>query len=282
MTPFMKLLERKARSLLSGKTVAARLDDLGLLAREAKRFIQSRTTAILSGGEPAGLDLIVALARSSRIEQLNIVTLNHDTLVERLLNANDVEFTDGFGPSDGDVRWYDDQHYDRTMPSTRLFKLHGSVSWYRFIVNGLPRTAVVRRDAVGDVVDGKGTTLRPWVRDASFLTGGNKAIRYQHGIYLDLLFRFQELLRGCDVILMCGYGWGDAAINLRLETWMDDPRKRIILLHPKPEEITERSMIVASAYNWWISSGRLISVAQWMCDLSLRDLESILFTTSAG
>jgi hypothetical protein len=48
-----------------------------------------------------------------------------------------------------------------------------------------------------------------------------------------------------DVILMCGYGWGDAAINLRLETWMDDRRNRIVLLHPKPEEITKRSMIVA-------------------------------------
>ncbi|HYI12161.1 MAG TPA: hypothetical protein VEK57_24115 [Thermoanaerobaculia bacterium] len=277
LTSFMKAIERRARPLLSGPNLAARLDDLGLLASEARLFIQAVTTTMLRGGEPAGLDLIVDLARSGRISQLNIVTLNHDTLVEQLMEKGGLELTDGFGPPDGDVRWYDDRLYDAGRTSARLFKLHGSVSWYRFVVDGLPRTAVVRRNHSGDVFDGKGNLLRRLIQDAAFLTGGNKAIRYQHGIYLDLLFRFQEVLRGCDVILMCGYGWGDAAINLRLETWMDDPRKRIVLLHPDPEEITARSMIIASAYNWWVSSGRLITVPQWLSQLSLGDIDRYLF-----
>jgi hypothetical protein len=277
LTSFMKALERRARRLLNGATLGARLDDLGLLARDARLLIQSVTTRMLRAGNPDGLDLIIELARCKRIAQLNIVTLNHDTLVEQIMEDSNVELVDGFGPSDGDVRWYDDQLYDTRPTPARLFKLHGSVSWYRFVVDGLPRTAVVRRDDGGDLLDGKGKPLRRWIEDASFLTGGNKAIRYQHGIYLDLLFRFQEVLRGCDVILMCGYGWGDAAINLRLETWMDNPRKRIILLHPKPEEITQRSMIIASAYSWWISSGRLITVPQWLCDLSIGDIEEFLF-----
>jgi hypothetical protein len=277
LTPFMKALERRARPLLSGASLTARLDDLGLLAREARLFIQSATTTILRGRKPAGLDLIVDLARSERIEQLNIVTLNHDTLVEQLMEERGVELADGFGPQDGDVRWYDDQVYDVGRMPIRLFKLHGSISWYRFVVDGLPRTAVIRRNDGSDLMDGKGNLLRRWIRDASLLTGGNKAIRYQHGIYLDLLFRFQEVLRKCDLMLMCGYGWGDAAINLRLETWMDNPRKRIVLLHPSPEEITERSMIVASAYNWWVSSGRLITVPRWLSQLSRGDLEPVLF-----
>lgn len=276
LTSFMKALERRARPLLSGANLAARLDDLGLLAREARLFIQSAATTMLGTGGPVGLDLIVELARCRRIEQLNIVTLNHDTLVERLMEESSVKLTDGFGPDDGDVRWYDDQLYDDRRASTRLFKLHGSISWYRFVVDGLPRTAVVRRND-GDLFDAKGKHLTRWIQDASFLTGGNKAIRYQHGIYLDLLFRFQEVLRSCDVILMCGYGWGDAAINLRLETWMDDSRKRIILLHPFPEEITARSMIIASAYSWWVSSGRLVTVPQWLSDLTLKDIEPLLF-----
>jgi SIR2-like domain len=276
LTSFMKALERRARPLLSGASLAARLDDLGLLARDARLFIQSATTALLRAGEPAGLDVIVELARSSRIEQLNIVTLNHDTLVERLMDENGVKLTDGFGPADGDVRWYDDRLYDADGASTRLFKLHGSISWYRFVVDGLPRTAVVRRNDGVELFDGSGKELTRWIQDASFLTGGNKAIRYQHGIYLDLLFRFQQVLRSCDVILMCGYGWGDAAINLRLDTWMDDSRKRIILLHPRPDEITERSMIIASAYTWWVSSGRLITVPRWLCELSSGELEPFL------
>jgi hypothetical protein len=277
LTPFMKSLERRARPLLSGGTLAARLNDLGRLARDARLFIQSVTTAALRGGKPAGLDLVVELARSRQIEQLDIVTLNHDTLIERVLAESDVGLTDGFGPDDGDIRWYDDRLYDAMQPSLRLLKLHGSVNWYRFTVDGLPRTAVVRRNDRGDLFDGKGNPLQRWIPSASFLTGGNKAIRYQHGIYIDLQFRFQELLRRCDVILMCGYGWGDAAINLRLETWMDNPRKRIVLLHPNPAEIRTRSMIISSAYDWWVSSGRLITVPQWMSQLSLRDLEKYLF-----
>lgn len=280
LTSFMKSLERRARPLLSGDKLDARLTDLGKLARDARLFIQSVITRSLQGGKPAGLDLIVELAQSKRIEQLNIVTLNHDTLVEQVLAESNVDLIDGFGTDDGDVRWYDDRLYDATEPSVRLLKLHGSVNWYQFIVDGLPRTAVVRRNDNGVLLDGNGKSLERWILSASFLTGGNKAIRYQHGIYIDFQFRFQELLRRCDVVLMCGYGWGDAAINLRLETWMDNPRKRIVLLHPKPEEIKARSMIIASAFNWWVSSGRLVTVPQWMSQLSLGEIERHLFAPS--
>jgi hypothetical protein len=128
LTPFMKSLERRTHRLLSGGSLSARLDDLGLLAQNARAFIQSAVAAALRGGRPSGLDLIVELARSKRIEQLNIVTLNHDTLVEQLLAGNDVAVGDGFGPADGDIRWYDDSVYDAGH-SVRIFKLHGSVNW---------------------------------------------------------------------------------------------------------------------------------------------------------
>jgi hypothetical protein len=48
------------------------------------------------------------LAESAEIAQLNIVTLNHDTLVEQFLSASGIAFADGFGTRDGDVRWSDD------------------------------------------------------------------------------------------------------------------------------------------------------------------------------
>jgi len=282
LTSFMKALEHRARPLLSGANLAARLNDLGLLARDARLWIQSVTTTMLRAGTPTGLELIVELARCKRIAELNIVTLNHDTLVEQLMEENNIELIDGFGPPDGDIRWYDDRLYDTYRTPARLFKLHGSISWYRFVDDGLPRTAVVRRSDGGELFDGKGKQLQRWIEGASFLTGGNKAIRYQHGIYLDLLFRFQEVLRGCDVMLMCGYGWGDAAINLRLDTWMDDPRKRIVLLHPNPEEITTRSMIIASAYTWWVSSGRLTTVPRWLSQVALGEIERSLFDPLAA
>jgi len=277
LTPFMKALERRARRLLSGDSLDARLNNLGLLASLARLFIQFATTVALRSGEPSGLDLIVELARAERIKQLNIVTLNHDTLVERLLADDGLDLVDGFGAADGDIRWYDDHLYDTSTATVRLFKLHGSVNWYDFHVNGLSRPGLVLRENIGVLADHDGKPLKPWLPNPSFLTGGNKAIRYQHGIYIDLQYRFQELLRRCDVILMCGYGWGDLALNLRLETWLDRPLSKIILLHPNPEEIRERSMIVSSAYDWWVSSGRLVPVPKWMSDLSLADIERLLF-----
>ena len=73
------------------------------------------------------------------------------------------------------------------------------------MVDGLPRTAVIRRNASCTLKDGKRNRLQLWIREASFLTGGNKAIRYQQGIYLDLLLRFQEVLRNClDVRIWVG------------------------------------------------------------------------------
>jgi hypothetical protein len=36
-------------------------------------------------------------------------------------------------------------------------------------------------------------------------------------------------------------------------------------------------MIVASAYDWWVSSGRLITVPQWLSQLSLGEIERFLF-----
>jgi len=81
-TSFVEALERAARPILKGKSIETRLRDLGALASEASRFIEAVVVGALQSDSVAGLELILELARSSTIEQLNIVTLNHDTLVE--------------------------------------------------------------------------------------------------------------------------------------------------------------------------------------------------------
>ena len=64
-------------------------------------------------------------------------------------------------------------------------------------------------------------------------------------------------------MVMSGYGWGDTAINFQLDTWLDRCRRNsIILLHEQPEQIVDKSLIMASAYdgrvhldNWSASKG---------------------------
>lgn len=104
-TPLMEAIERRAGALLHGRSVtAARLNDLASLASEASAFIESVVASTLVCPRAVGFDLVVALATDARIEQLNIVTLNHDTLVEQTLSDNGVTAVDGFGPPDGDIR----------------------------------------------------------------------------------------------------------------------------------------------------------------------------------
>ena len=102
----------------------------------------------------------------------------------------------------------------------------------------------------------------------------NKAIAYQRGIYGDMRFRFDQALRQCERMVMSGYGWGDTAINVRLDTWLDQCRRNtLILLHRNPDELIERSLIMASAYDYWTRSGQLIPIRKWLCESSLSDIE---------
>jgi len=277
VTPLMEIIERSSGELLKGGSTLARISDLGSLAQQACFFIESVVAGELNSTRIVGLDLILELASAPYIECLNIVTLNHDTLVEQFLDENRVDFIDGFGERDGDVRWYKDTVYDAGSPKVRVFKLHGSIDWYSFPVDGRLKSAIFRGTEVETIVDGQGAQLIPQYRRPSFLTGISKAVAYQRGIYADMHFRFHQLLRECSHILMSGYGWGDTAINFRIDTWLDQNRKNnIILLHENPEELVERSMVMAVGYDAWTNSGQLTPIPKWLSETSLSDLEDLL------
>jgi hypothetical protein len=70
-------------------------------------MIESTVASLLYCTDAKGLDLVSDLAMSDLVDELNIVTLNHDTLVEQVLAANGIDFSDGFGGPDGDVRWFE-------------------------------------------------------------------------------------------------------------------------------------------------------------------------------
>ena len=216
VTPLMEIIERNAGQLLAGGGTMVRLSDLGSLAEKACYFIESVVANELRSKTIVGLDLILEFATAPYIEELNIVTLNHDTLVEQFLTENGVDFIDGFGARDGDVRWYDESVYDASHARVRILKLHGSVNWYSFLVNGKSKLAIFLGTDVSNIRNGEGVQLTPQFRRPSFLSGINKAVAYQRGIYADMHFHFHQLLRQCKQMVMSGYGWGDIAINFRI------------------------------------------------------------------
>ncbi|HEX7723631.1 MAG TPA: SIR2 family protein [Pyrinomonadaceae bacterium] len=170
VTPLMEIIEHKARGLLKGRSFMARLSDLGSLAEQACSFIESVVAYELRAKRIVGLDLILELATAPLIEQLNIVTLNHDTLVEQFLAENKVKVIDGFGEVDGDVRWYDETVSDESHPRVRILKLHGSVNWYSCLVNGRSRPAIFLGTDVTNIRNGEGAQLTAQFRRPSFLS----------------------------------------------------------------------------------------------------------------
>lgn len=275
VTPLMEVIERKASGLFVGHNSMARMSNLGSLAEQACFFIESVVAEELRPKTLVGFDLIYELATAPYIEQLNIVTLNHDTLVEQFLAEKNVDFVDGFGERDGDVRWYDDKVYDGSHTKVRILKLHGSVNWYSFLVNGRSRPAIFLGADVANVRDSEGRQLTPQFRRPSFLSGINKAVAYQRGIYADMHFRFHQLLRQGELMMMSGYGWGDTAINFRLETWLDKSRSNtLLLLHRSPEDLEQRSLIMASGYDGWTRCGQLNTIKKWLSEVSLSDIEN--------
>jgi hypothetical protein len=277
-TSFMKSIAEKAGGLLLGATFDERICDLASLGRQMGSYIESVVTETLQRKYVRGFDLIRELAESPDIEQLNIVTLNHDTLVEQFLAVCGIPFADGFGPREGDIRWSDDGVYAAADMRVRLFKLHGSVDWYSFQFEGRLRTAIFEGTDVAHAVDGAAKRLVAQTGMPSYLTGINKSDAYQRGIYTDIHFHFYALLREIDHILMSGYGWGDTAINFRLDTWFDRSRgNKLVLLQERSEELTNRSLVFATGYNAWINTGQLRCVERWLCDAHLSELHELLF-----
>jgi hypothetical protein len=277
-TPFMEMIERRARHFLVGRTIKGRMWDLARLGSQACDLIETVIADLLRRKYLIGLDLLLELATSLQIEQLNIVTLNHDTLVEQFLSVHGVEFVDGFGPPDGDVRWSDVKVFDDAKTRVQLFKLHGSVDWYRF--SDSPKTAILLGNSPYTARDSAGKQLTPLFGRPSFLSGINKVTSYQRGIYADIHFRFHQLLRTSDQIVMSGYGWGDTAISFQLDKWLEDgKRNRIILLYETPEKLANGSLILESSWDSCIKSGQLACINKYFQDVSLRELQAVLETS---
>jgi hypothetical protein len=276
-TPFLELLERRAGTIVDGQRRSARMVALGQLAIATSRFIQVVVADALRSTNVVGFDLLLELIAAPDIEQVNIVTLNHDTLVEQLLARAGIPVVDGFGDPDGDVRWYDDARYDDANARIRLIKLHGSIDWYTFVRGPRRVPAILLRGTAAEAADAAGQALEAASPYPSFLSGGEKEAFYQHGIYADLHLRFHQLLRECHLMIMSGYGWGDTGITNQIDWWLEQrPTNRLVLLHRRPEEIRDRSPLVMMSYDDLVQRGQLVLVERWLCDTSLPSLRPVL------
>lgn len=270
---FVDLVERRADSLLEGDTRDERLIYLHHLSHRASQLIEQVVAEQLHADRVVGLDLVLQLAQSERVDQLDIITLNHDTLVEQLLSEQGVPFVDGFGEHDGDVRWFDNALFDAADDKVCIIKPHGSVNWYSLMIDGRQRPAILESRDLTDSKNQEGEELKFHVKRPSFLSGANKILAYNKGIYAEMFYQFHLMLRKHSFMVMSGYGWSDSGINFRLIGWLDSNRAHsLFLLHREPDKLASNSLQLDEYYRSLVKGKQLIPAYQWLSQTTLNDV----------
>ena len=211
----------------------------------------------------------VLLAAAAKISRLDIVTLNHDLLLERALGES---YTDGFVEQDGDGLFYGPKGFE---PKHRiwLLKLHGSINWWRS--NRTGRYFIPSIESILECKDSTGEQLSPEPRPVILIGSFNKLLDYRFGIFAELHFQFFQVLRKHTTIVMSGYSWNDIGINAWLSEWFaSSPQKRLILLHHKqPGDITIGiNTIFRQRFRELLESGRITLIQKWISEISTDEL----------
>ncbi|MDQ8205922.1 hypothetical protein QEH52_00240 [Coraliomargarita sp. SDUM461003] len=181
--------------------------------------------ALISKNDPGNqLNLIAEVIHKLGPGNVDILTLNHDCLVEALLDRQGIKWTDGFDSrisQDGDVINFDAQAFEHRS-RVRIVKMHGGCDWhyagtsienFRWVKNPTESEIDLCSDAHGD-------QFRSIVERAPTLTGTTtKASAYTEGVHAELYIEAKKLLTEHDRIICSGYGWNDYGFNTMLAEW---------------------------------------------------------------
>lgn len=168
-----------------------------------------------------------------------IFTLNHDCLIEELLTCETLSWFDGFGKSrEGYCGLFWDaagfSQAEKAGP-INLVKLHGSVSWREgVILEKTPQGGVIWDEHIAFRLRENESPTQEIDKMGPLLLIGrhNKTYDYHNFVFEDLHYRFYRGLQAVDRLVVCGYGFGDKAINTRIINWMNGRRdKKLIIIH---------------------------------------------------
>jgi hypothetical protein len=210
------------------------------LARESRNYIAGAVASALEFDgemqEPIHSPLLHACADSG-VGFIDIITLNHDALLERSFKTANVGVEDGFGQAhdmDGVEQW--NGYRMEQPPRIRLVKLHGSIDWWE-----------ISREARRRLVRGVGYPFRirdrfeqywdtPDQRPRILVGTTNKMLDYLQPFNLDRLAVFRRSLLRCHGLVVAGYGFGDKGVNTMLVEWCHTRNQRLAVIDPCMEQ----------------------------------------------
>ncbi len=156
--------------------------------------------------------------KSDRI--VHYFVLNYDTLIEDALGLEKIKYVDGF--SGGATGWWDPTTFLDKNIRARIFKIHGSIDWRLLKSDSLPRR--LREGLLPD--DGLANIL--------IYPAETKYKEAQRDPFAQLIQEMRDRLRptkGQELVLaICGYSFGDAHINLEIETALAQSAGRLTIV----------------------------------------------------
>jgi SIR2-like domain len=154
-------------------------------------------------------------------EPVGYLVLNYDTLIEDALALERVPYADGI--DGGASGWWNAATFDRQDLAALVLKLHGSIDWREIDGDRLPRRLARSIPPVG----GAGGGILIW-------PASTKYRETQFDPYAQLMDRARQLLRpdvgSQRVLVVCGYSFGDAHINIELERALQDSDGRLTVV----------------------------------------------------
>ena len=215
------------------------------LCEETCHYIEDLVVNVLShNGQhyPKHLELIAAIDEANDLCLNGIATLAHDTHVENFLSEQGVSFADGFSPQQTDCGWrvWQDHFPEGRTP---FLKLHGSTNWKKLHKDGnnnrSPETVGINME--------KSECFSPWPDEPSdpecwrrdfdgrplLLIGTfNKPAKYTEPMLRDVHYQFGKILEETDMLVVCGYSFGDKAINTQLISWWHSLEGSLVVIDP--------------------------------------------------
>jgi hypothetical protein len=295
--PFADFLDDRLKHLLAGDCYADalaernerpskpikyvdRLGSLRQLAGEVRNYIQDVACAMI-GRKPASLSYLGWLAdvvRDGDCGQKLFFTLNYDTVLEKFFWDQQVRVVDGFGEpvvQEG-VSFFDPLLFaDRQTP--HVVKLHGSLDWFlnRRVGSRKSEPLRVLRPAVaGEAAKQYELDVAPLVLVGTH----NKPSYYTNPLFEEQHWRFKGALCEAVRLVICGYSFGDKAINLRILHWLNqNPERQVLLIHHCPAECRKGARAaIAESWETHVENGQWRALAKKMEDVSWPEVKALI------
>lgn len=175
------------------------------------------------------------LIKTSRQNPVEIFTVNYDVLIEHALEAERIPTFDGFVGSYHPFFHPDSLRRLESAPGanwTRLWKMHGSVTWRRIV-----------QDTRARVVRGEPDTLGEMIYPS--FQKYDESRQQPYSAYTDRLSRFLE--QDDALLIVAGFGFGDEHINNLIFGVLENrPRTHVYAL--QFEELPEDNDLIKRAY----------------------------------